>query len=93
MCLDIIFGLAAVASLASFILLGAIILKKNTGATSPELNSEPSMAEKLANRDFIHFLMLMALIDQIKVFIVIAAIGASIFTIYMIYLRLIQESK
>ncbi|MFL2914838.1 MAG: CDP-alcohol phosphatidyltransferase family protein [Nitrospinia bacterium] len=86
-------GLAAVASLASFILLGAIILKKNTGATSPEPNSEPSMAEKLANRDFIHFLMLMALIDQVKVFIVVAAIGASIFTIYMIYIRLTQESK
>ena len=86
-------GLAAFASLASFILLGAIILKKNTGATSPKPNSEPSMAEKLANRDFIHFLMLMALIDQVKVFIVVAAIGASIFTIYMIYIRLTQESK
>jgi phosphatidylglycerophosphate synthase len=86
-------GLAAFASLASFILLGAIILKKNTGATSPKPNSEPSIAEKLANRDFIHFLMLMALIDQVKVFIVVAAIGASIFTIYMIYIRLTQESK
>jgi hypothetical protein len=51
------------------------------------------MAEKLANRDFIHFLMLMALIDQVQVFIVIAAIGATIFTIYMVYLRLTQESK
>ena len=86
-------GLAAFASLASFILLGAIILKKNTGATSPARDSEPSMAEKLANRDFIHFLMLMALIDQVQVFIVIAAIGATIFTIYMVYLRLTQESK
>jgi 1L-myo-inositol 1-phosphate cytidylyltransferase / CDP-L-myo-inositol myo-inositolphosphotransferase len=86
-------GLAAFASLASFILLGAIILKKNTGASSPGPNSESSMAEKLANRDFIHFLMLMALINQVKVFIVVAAIGASIFTIYMIYIRLTQESK
>jgi 1L-myo-inositol 1-phosphate cytidylyltransferase / CDP-L-myo-inositol myo-inositolphosphotransferase len=86
-------GLAAFASLISFILLGAIILKKNTGATSPEPNSEPTMAEKLANRDFIHFLMLMALIDQVNVFIIVAAIGASIFTIYMIYIRLTQESK
>jgi phosphatidylglycerophosphate synthase len=84
-------GLAAFASLASFMLLGAIILKKNTGASAP--NSEPSMAEKLANRDFINFLMLMALIDQIKIFIIIAAIGATIFTIYLVYLRLTQESK
>lgn len=86
-------GLAAFASLTSFILLGAIILKKNTGATTPAPDSEPSMAEKLANRDFIHFLMLMTLIDQVQVFIVIAAIGATVFTIYMVYLRLTQESK
>lgn len=86
-------GLAAFASLASFILLGAIILKKNTGATSPAPDAEPSMAEKLANRDFIHFLMLMTLIDQVKIFIFIAAIGATVFTIYMVYLRLTQESK
>ena len=86
-------GLAAFASLTSFILLGSIILKKNTGGTSPTSESEPSMAEKLANRDFIHFLMLMALIDLVQVFIVIAAIGATFFTIYMVYLRLTQESK
>jgi 1L-myo-inositol 1-phosphate cytidylyltransferase / CDP-L-myo-inositol myo-inositolphosphotransferase len=86
-------GLAAFASLASFILLGAIILKKNTGAISPAPDAEPSIAEKLANRDFIHFLMLMALIDQAQIFIIIAAIGATVFTFYMIYLRLTQESK
>ncbi len=86
-------GLAAFASLASFILLGSTIFKKNSGAISPAPDSEPSMAEKLANRDFINFLMLMALIDQIKIFIIIAAIGATIFTIYLVYLRLTQESK
>jgi phosphatidylglycerophosphate synthase len=86
-------GLAAFASLASFILLGATILKKNTGATSPAPDAEPSMAEKLANRDFIHLLMLMALIDQVQVFIVISSIGATMFTIYIVYLRLTQESK
>ena len=86
-------GLAAFASLASFILLGNTIFKKNSGAISPAPDSEPSMAEKLANRDFINFLMLMALIDQIKIFIIIAAIGATVFTIYLVYLRLTQESK
>jgi 1L-myo-inositol 1-phosphate cytidylyltransferase / CDP-L-myo-inositol myo-inositolphosphotransferase len=86
-------GLAAFSSLASFILLGAIILKKNIGATSTAPNSEPSMADKLANRDFVNFIMLMALIDQFKVFIFIAAIGATIFTIYLIYLPLTHESK
>ncbi len=86
-------ALAAFASLASFILLGAIILKKNTGATTPAADSEPSMAEKLANRDFIHFLMVMTLIDQVQIFILIAAIGATVFSIYMVYLRLTQGSK
>ncbi len=85
-------GLAAFASLTSFILLGTIILKKNTGATAPSPDSEPSMAEKLANRDFIHFLMLMALIDLVQVFIFIAAVGATIFAAYLIYLRLSQRS-
>jgi 1L-myo-inositol 1-phosphate cytidylyltransferase / CDP-L-myo-inositol myo-inositolphosphotransferase len=86
-------GLAAFASLASFMLFGGAIFKKNSGAISPVPDSEPSLAEKLANRDFINFLMLMALIDQIKIFIIIAAIGATVFTIYLVYLRLTQESK
>jgi 1L-myo-inositol 1-phosphate cytidylyltransferase / CDP-L-myo-inositol myo-inositolphosphotransferase len=86
-------ALAAFASLASFILLGDVILKKNSGATTPAPDSEPSMAEKLANRDFINFLMLMVLIDQLMIFITIAAIGATVFTIYLVYLRLTQESK
>lgn len=86
-------ALAAFASLASFILLGATIFKKNSGATTPAPDAEPSMAEKLANRDFINFLMLMALIDQINIFIIISAIGATVFTIYLVYLRLTQESK
>jgi 1L-myo-inositol 1-phosphate cytidylyltransferase / CDP-L-myo-inositol myo-inositolphosphotransferase len=86
-------GLAAFASLASFILLGSTIFKKNSGAITPAPDSEPSMAEKLANRDFINFLMLMALVDQLNIFIIISAIGATVFTIYLVYLRLTQESK
>ena len=86
-------GLAAFASLASFILLGVTILKKNSGATAPAPDAEPSLAEKLANRDFINFLMLMALIDQLNIFILISAIGATVFNIYLAYLRLTQESK
>jgi len=33
------------------------------------------------------------LIDQLMIFITIAAIGATVFTIYLVYLRLTQESK
>lgn len=80
-------ALAAFASLTSFALLGEIILKKNTGATAPLTDSEPSVAEKLANRDFIHFLMLMAVFDFVHIFVFISAIGATVFTAYLVYLR------
>jgi len=82
-------ALAAFASLASFILLGAVILKKNTNtrSTPSPTQSQTPLAEKLANRDFIHFLMLMAVTDLVQVFIVIAAIGAALFTSYLTYLR------
>ncbi len=85
-------GLAAFASLTSFILLGASLLKKSSTRQPTTSPSEPqsSLVEKLANRDFIHFLMLMAFIDLVHVFIFIAAIGATVFAVYLIYLRLME---
>jgi 1L-myo-inositol 1-phosphate cytidylyltransferase / CDP-L-myo-inositol myo-inositolphosphotransferase len=82
-------GLAAFASLTSFILLGASLIKKSS-TSLPE--SQSSLADKLANRDFIHFLMLMALIDLVNVFIFITAGGATIFATYLIYLRIVAKS-
>ena len=86
-------GLAGFGGLTAFFLLSPILLEKRSPSNQLFHINEPELAEKFANRDFIHFLMLMALIDQAKIFIVVAAIGASIFTIYMIYIRLTQESK
>ncbi len=85
-------GLAAFAGLTSFMLLGASLLKKSSNTATPLSESQPSLADKLANRDFIHFLMLMALIDLVQVFIFIAAVGATVFSTYLIYLRLSQRS-
>ncbi len=85
-------GLAAFMSLTSFILLGASLLEKSSNTATPSPESQPSMADKLANRDFIHFLMLMTLVDLVQVFIFIAATGSTVFTTYLVYLRLSQRS-
>lgn len=80
-------GLAAIASLTSFILLGASLVTKSSSSHKPLPESQTSLADTLANRDFIHFLMLTTLIDLVHVFISIAAIGATVFATYLIYLR------
>ena len=51
---------------------------------------KPEMAEKFANRDFIHFLLLVAVVDQMGVFITVAAVGANLFAGYLIYSRLLK---
>jgi len=85
-------GLAALGSLTAFILLYTFLLKKNanTQPTSPLLESRYSLIEKLSNRDFIHFLMLMALINLMDVFIFLAAVGANAFASYLIYSRFME---
>ena len=80
-------SLAGLGGLLAFLLLSPILLKKR----SPEKQffhiSEPELAEKFANRDFIHFLLLVSLIDQLEIFIAVAAIGANIFAAYLVYSR------
>lgn len=86
--LYIYFGiLAAFASLTSFFLLGSSIVNKSSGDYKPSSKSQPSLADKLANRDFIHFLMLTTVFDLVHIFISIAAVGATIFAAYLIYIR------
>ncbi len=79
--------LAAFASLTSFFLLGASIVKKSSNNHQPSPKLQPSLVDKLANRDFIHFLMFTTVFDLVHMFISIAAIGATIFATYLIYLR------
>lgn len=83
-------GLAAIASLTAFILLGASIVKKSSQTSTPPTEAQPSLADKLANRDFVNFLMLMTLIDFMHVFIFIAAIGSTFFAVYLTYLRVME---
>ena len=80
-------GLAGLGGLIAFFLLSPILLKKRSPAKQLFHASEPDLAEKFANRDFIHFLFLVSLIDQLQIFILIAAIGANFFAGFLIYSR------
>ncbi len=77
-------GLAVYGSLVSFIILSNIIVqnKKNAGQGK---TSESSLADQVANRDFIYFLFFMACINKLDIFILVTAIGANVFAIYLMY--------
>ena len=81
-------GLAAFGGLLSFFLLSPVLLEKRSPGKQLFHISEPELAEKFANRDFIHFLLLVAAIDQLEIFIAVAAVGANIFAGYLLYSRI-----
>ncbi|MFQ5482849.1 MAG: hypothetical protein ACE5ER_08825, partial [Nitrospinaceae bacterium] len=84
-------GLAAVGSGLSFILLRSILLaKKSPGSAAGPAQQNDSWAEKLANRDFIHFLFLMSLLDLMHIFIVITAVGVVGFAGYLVFYRMVR---
>lgn len=80
-------GLAGFGGLLSFFLLSPILLEKRSPAKQLFHVSEPELVEKFANRDFIHFLLLVSLIDQLEIFIAVAAVGSNIFAGYLVYSR------
>jgi hypothetical protein len=80
-------GLAGLGGLLAFFLLSPILLKNRSKLFHA---NEPDLAEKFANRDFIHFLFLVSLIDQLEIFIMVAAIGANLFTGYLVYSRFLK---
>lgn len=80
--------IAGLGGLFAFFLLSPILLEKRSPGKQLFHVSEPELAEKFANRDFIHFLLLVSLIDQLKIFIAVAAVGANIFAGYLVFSRL-----
>ncbi|NIY17710.1 MAG: hypothetical protein GWM98_23995, partial [Nitrospinaceae bacterium] len=74
-------GIAAVGSLVAFLLLRSLLLAQK--APAPEKAGSPpsgnAWVEQLANRDFIHFLLVMALADLLNLFILVAAVGVCVF--------------
>jgi 1L-myo-inositol 1-phosphate cytidylyltransferase / CDP-L-myo-inositol myo-inositolphosphotransferase len=83
-------GLAGLGGLTAFFLLSPILLEKRSPSNQLFHINEPELAEKFANRDFIHFLLLVALVDQMGIFIAVAAVGANLFAGYLIYSRLLK---
>jgi 1L-myo-inositol 1-phosphate cytidylyltransferase / CDP-L-myo-inositol myo-inositolphosphotransferase len=83
-------GLAGLGGLTAFFLLSPILLEKRSPNNQLFHISEPELAEKFANRDFIHFLLLVALVDQMGIFIAVAAVGANLFAGYLVYSRLLK---
>lgn len=45
-------------------------------------------ADQLANRDFLYFLFVMALVDQLNIFIAITAVGSNVFAGYVFYKKI-----
>ncbi len=75
-------GLAVYGSLVSFMILGEVIVKKKQ---EDEQEETSSLSDQLANRDFTYFLFILACIGRLDTFIILTAIGANLFAIYLIY--------
>lgn len=82
-------GLAAIGSLLSFLMLGAAITESKSQANSADENNrkKSDFVDKLANRDFTHFLFALALIDRLDVFIWLTAIGVNLLVLYLLFSR------
>ncbi len=81
--------IAAVGSLLSFFMLNAVVTaSKSTVGKGSASKSGQSLAEKMANRDFIHLIFLLTLFGRVDIFLWLTATGVTIFCLYLIYLRL-----
>ncbi len=76
--------LSVVGAMISFGLLGASVFKKRGGGDYESSGWE----DELANRDFLYFLLVMALVDQLNIFIAITAVGSNVFAGFVFYKKL-----
>lgn len=76
--------LSTVGAMLSFGLLEASVFRKRGG----EAYESSGWEDELANRDFLYFLFVMALINQLGIFIMITAAGSNIFAGYVFYKKL-----
>jgi phosphatidylglycerophosphate synthase len=84
--------IAAIGSLLSFFMLNALVTaSKSTNAKSSSGKSgkpKPNLTEKMANRDFIHLLFLLALFGRVEIFLWLTAVGVTVFTLFLVFLRI-----
>lgn len=80
---------AVLGSLISFLLLSSSIIDEKERASENKSGAKikTDLSDKLANRDFTYFLLLMAMIGRMDVFICITAVGANAFAGYLAYSR------
>jgi len=79
--------LAALGSLISFLMLRATIIedKSKANSTGEDKRKKADFVDKLANRDFTHFLFLLALINQLDIFIWMTAVGVNMLAMYLLF--------
>ena len=80
-------SLAAVGSLISFLMIGAAVTAGKASASSGKSGKKSDFVDKLANRDFTHFLFVLALLDRLDVFIWLTAVGVNFLSVYLLFLR------
>jgi phosphatidylglycerophosphate synthase len=82
-------ALAAIGSLISFLMIGAAVTagKAQANAVDAKNSKKSDFVDKLANRDFTHFLFVLALIDRLDVFLWLTAIGVNLLSVYLLFLR------
>lgn len=81
-------SLAAVGSLLSFLLIGAAVTAGKASASAGKGGRKNDFVDKLANRDFTHFLFVLALLDRLDVFIWLTAVGVNVLSAYLLFLRI-----
>ena len=77
-------GLAVLGTLISFALLSRIIVEQKRAAEQGK-TLKASLTDQVANRDFTYFLLIMACIDRLDIFIILTALGANVFAGILIY--------
>jgi phosphatidylglycerophosphate synthase len=77
---------AAAGSLMAFILMsdGIIAGKSTTGAANNKGQESNGLIDKLANRDFTHFLFVLAVLNLLTVFIWLTAFGSNLMALFLL---------
>jgi len=88
-------GLAAGGSLLAFLLLseGIISEKSTTGSGQKNSQKKNGLIDKLANRDFTHFLFVLALLNQLQIFIWMTAVGVNVMALYLLVTKLLKKNR
>jgi len=82
--------LAALGSLISFLMLRATIIEDKSKANSmyKDKQNKTDLINKLTNRDFTHILFLLALINQLDVFIWLTVVGVNLLAVFLLFSKM-----